>query len=97
MTTAVDLEWAERARNPRLPLWLRVHAYAEAWSGPNGHCPLTPGQLHRGLDDTLHQSQISRAISQAIDARYLHSSSSSRCLVLTRASVPDPTCPASHR
>lgn len=97
MSTAVTEEWAARARDHRLPLWVRVVAYAEAHATTTGHCPLTTGQLHRGVDQTLHRSQISIAIRKARDAGWLHEASSARCLVLARATVPDPTCPATHR
>lgn len=97
MSTAVTEEWAARARNHRLPLYVRVHAYAEAHATSTGHAPLTAGQLRRGVDATLHRSQISNAIRRAVDLRLLHPTSSARCLVLARATVPDQSCPATHR
>jgi hypothetical protein len=88
--------WARRAADAQLPLWIRVVAYAEANAHPDGHCPLTPEQLHHGLDPTLSKGAVSRAIARAVAYGWLNPTSSARCLVLDRA-TPTTRCPATHK
>ncbi|GAB3663513.1 hypothetical protein GCM10027596_26780 [Nocardioides korecus] len=97
MTTAPDDSWTTRITNPQLPLWMRVAAYAEAHANRHGHCPLTPEQLHRGIDPTLPKSSISEAIRRAITVRWLDPASTARCLILAGYNPADPRCPATHR
>lgn len=87
--------WLVRAADHSLPLWLRVVSYAEAHAGRNGHCPLTAGELHRRIDDTVTKGAISRAIATAVRNHWLHPASTARCLVLEPAPV-DIGCPANH-
>lgn len=73
--------WTARVTNPRLPLWLRVVAYAEAHAVA-GHTVCAPGELRATIDPTVTPSAISRAISTAVTIGWLHPDSHARHLVL---------------
>lgn len=87
--------WADRAKNTRLPMWLRVVAYAEAQARPTGHAPLMTGELREALGGNLSAQTISRGIASAIMVGWLHEASSARCLILANG-VRDLDCPAIH-
>lgn len=94
----VESTWAQRARDPSNPLWLRVYAVAEENHNQPGHTRLVDGyrELKRCLgDETLTDSQISKAVTKGIEMGWLHSASTSRCLLLTWA-TRDHDCDA-HR
>lgn len=91
--------WEKRCKDTRLPLWLRVVAYAEAHHDESGHAPLYPEQLRTAIDSgdrTIPAQEVSRAIRWAIRRGFLDPSSSARCLVLVDHK-PTNTCPATHR
>lgn len=90
----VDDVWHQRYLDRRQRTWLRVAAFAECHARPNGHAPLTPGELTRALN--LDGQQVSRAIATATREGWLDAASSARCLVLARADAGAP-CPAIHK
>ncbi len=86
--------WHDRAVDARLPLWLRIAAYAEAHADDHGHARLTTSELTTALGPTT-PSTISRAIATAVTVGWLAPTSSARCLV-TIGCEHEP-CPATHR
>jgi hypothetical protein len=81
--------WLERAKDPRLPGYLRVAAVAYGRHLGNGHAPLGEGELAHllGVRDPATGSwranaNVNRSIRTAIDYGLLAPGSSRRCLVV---------------
>lgn len=66
--------------NRRLPLWLRVVAYAGEGKDQSGHRRLFTGELSNRFG--VSPKEVSRAIRAAVDKGVLDELSSARCLVL---------------
>ena len=86
--------WTERAGNVSLPHWLRVAAVAYGGHGPNGHCPLNPGDLawalfhlDDGTGEVVPSSNTARAVEIAVRNGWLDQKSSARCLVVPAHAV----------
>ena len=95
MTFALHIQgaWEEHAGNPRLPLWLRVSALAYGKHHGNGHAGFKVGEVALVLsrvdmvtgEITVPSSQsVCRAISMAIEYRFLSAGSNSRCLIVPK-------------
>lgn len=82
-----------QAANPRLPLWVRVCAYAVAHA-THGHARLYTGEL-RDLEPTASGPAMSDAIRRAVRNGWLDPRSSARCLVLVGAGAG--RCGAAHK
>jgi len=104
--------WQERARDPRLPAWLRVAALAFGSHAANGHAPFKPGEIalilarvdgETGEIVPMHKANVQRAITKAVESGWLVSNSGSTCLVVPGHAVAgglgraDAACPQSHR
>jgi hypothetical protein len=98
MTFALHIQgaWEDHAGNPRLPLWLRASALAYGKHHANGHARFKVGEVALVLsrvdmttgEMTVPSKQaVHRAISRAIEYRFLSAGSSSRCLVVPSGMV----------
>lgn len=83
--------WMEKAGNPKLPLWLRVAAYAYGTHAANGHASFNRGEVRDVLSkiDVKNRlpvqpddANISRAIRTAVEYGWLDPRSTMRCLVV---------------
>jgi hypothetical protein len=85
--------WTARARDPQLPLFLRVLAWTMAHADSRGHAHAHPEQVRHetsiGVD--LAPSQISRAIRRCVTAGLLAPESHAWHLVLAQVKTPAPS------
>lgn len=79
--------WLERARDPRLPGWIRVSCVAYGCHLGNGHAPLGRGELARLLGrldletgEIVSCQNVNRSIKTAIEYGWLANGSGQRCL-----------------
>lgn len=73
---------AEReAKDPRLPLAVRIRAAAVARAGRVGHAQFRPGELQE-LVGAPSPSALSKGIARAKELELIHLDSRARCLVL---------------
>lgn len=84
-----QLEWQNRAGDPRLPLWLRAASLAYGKHRANGHAPFDAGQVALVLstvdEDTgeivpAARQDVYRAVRAAVKYGFLLEGSTSRCL-----------------
>lgn len=81
--------WRERAKDDRLPDWLRAASLAYGRHKPNGHACFAPGELANLLASrdplsggTKPCQNVNRAIRKAVEYGFLAKDSGSRCLVV---------------
>lgn len=98
MTFALHIQsaWEEHAGNPRLPLWLRVSALAYGKHHGNGHAGFHIGEVALVLSKVdmvtgemtvPNRHAVQRAISMAIEYRFLSEGSGARCLIVPEGMV----------
>lgn len=71
------------SRSHKAPLWVSLALHALALADADGHTECSPGALAYHFGVTA--SDVSRAITRAVQAGWLHPVSTSRCLVLADA------------